>query len=114
MGTKTPEEIAALRAMHAAANAEKEAKKAAKKDKFGDKNADQNMPVCIIGIPWVWADEPANGPIAGKEIDLDEPRVQDWIEALEYQWRVDFAITQSGYDPTKIYRGPAKRKIVRL
>lgn len=94
----SPEEQARLKA-------EKEAKKAAKKAKFGEVNADQNLPVCEMRIPWKWE--------SGKDIDLDTPKGYDWVESLEYQWRVDFAITQSGYDPSKIYRGPCKRKLVR-
>jgi hypothetical protein len=110
---KTPEEIANLKAKYAADNAEKEAKKAAKKDQFGKKNAEQNLPVCEISIPWCWPNEPANGPIAGKEIDLDTPFGRDWLDSLEYHWRCQPAFTQAGYDPSKIYRGPCKRRIIR-
>lgn len=110
---KTPEEITALKEKYAVENAAKAQAKADKKAKFAEYNADKNMPVCEIRIPWCWVDEPSNGPIAGKHINLDTLKGQAHIEALEYQWRIDFAITQAGYAPSKIYRGPCKRKIVR-
>lgn len=113
MSKKTPEEIAALKAKYGDQSAEKEAAKAAKKAKFAEQNADRNMPVCEIRVPKRWVDELSNGSIAWKEIDLDLSQWLDYLDRLEWHWRTNFAYTQRGYEPDKIYLGPCKRKIVR-
>jgi len=93
------EEVARLKA-------EREAKRAAKKNKYGN----QNIPTVEVRIPWEWADESSNDPIAGKEIE--DRIVDDWIKALEWNWRVADAIRRDAY-PHDIYRGPVKIKIIR-
>lgn len=102
-----------MKAKYAAINAAKAEAKAAKTAKYAEANADRNMPVCEIRIPLCWADEPSNGPIAGKEIDLSLPENQAWLDRMEDLWRGDPAFTQNGYDPSKIYRGPCRRRIIR-
>lgn len=77
----------------------KEAAKAARKAQF--KN--ENLPVVEIKIPHVWAD-------TGKEIDLDKH--SDWLDAMEYGWRINRAIHANTY-PHSLYQGPVRRKIIR-
>ena len=101
-----PEEQARLKT-------EKEAKKAVKKAKFGVQNAEQNMPVCEIRVPWRWYDEPLNGRLAGKEIDIETPMWQQYIESAEYHYRMDCCYTKYGYFSELMYTGPLKRRIIR-
>lgn len=88
--SKTPEEIAALRAKYATDNAEKAAAKAAKKAKFAEANAEKNMPAVEMRIP--------------AELDLDEPPWDNYTDALEWNYRT------SG---DEFYEGPLRRKIIR-
>jgi len=113
MPNKTPEEIAALKAKFGDKSAEKEAAKAAKKAKYGGSNSEKNMPVCEIRVPWNWADEPSNKTLAGREIDPELPCWQDYLDRMEQLWRQEPAYTQHGFDASKIYTGPCKRRIIR-
>lgn len=105
--SKTPEEIAALKAKYGD-NSNKKAAKKAKKAQYEN----VNIPAVEMFIPWIWNDEPSNGPIRGKEIDLELPRNQEWLDALEWGWRCSQAMRAETY-PHNIYMGPVKRKIIR-
>lgn len=105
--SKTPEEIAALKAKYGD-NSDKKAAKKAKKAQYNN----TNHPVVEIFIPWVWNDEPSNKSIRGKEIDLELPHNKDWLDRLEWGWRCSQAMRAGTY-PNDIYMGPVKRKIIR-
>lgn len=115
MSTKTPEEIAALKAKYSDKSAEKEAAKAAKKAKYAEINAEKNMKTYEVRIPMYWGDEPSNGPIRNKYIDLEEEHYKSWVDNLVRIEIISEAMRK--YGTAWIYyidnMGPYKVKVVR-
>lgn len=99
-----------LEEKYRAINEAKYLKREEKKAKYKDVN--ENLPVVEIRIPNYWLDEPSNGPIRNKYIDLELPKYKDWLDRLEWLWRVSKAMHANKY-PSDIYMGPVKRKIIR-
>lgn len=78
---KTPEEIEELRARSQAVKTEKERKRAEKKAKYGSQNAEKNLPVVEVRVPWITSE--------GREIDLEKPPWDSYVEAFEDLWKGD-------------------------
>lgn len=114
MAKKTPEEIAALKAQYGDKSAEKAAKKAAKQALYGDANADKNMKTYEVRIPMYWSDEPSNGPIRNKYIDLDEERYKTWVDDLVRCQMISEAMNEFGTAwRFGLYDKPYKVKLIR-
>lgn len=100
--SKTPEEIAALKAKYAAENEAKQKAKEEKKQKFAKENSQRNMPSVEMLIPWETPDEPK------KEIDLEKHPWKSLPDALEHGYRVSVWLNSGTWPEYQV-----KRKIIR-